>query len=52
MIVHMKGDVKARLFNENELPETFLKLRQNIKIDYTYKINAEIDKEILKEMMY
>ena len=52
MLVHMKGDVKARLFNEEELPETFLKLRNQITIDYTYQINAEMDKKKRKSKMY
>ena len=52
MLVQMKGDVKARLFNEEELPETFLNLRNQITIDYTYQINAKMDKKKLKSKIY
>ena len=52
MLVQMKGDVKARLFNEEELPETFLNLRNQITIDYTYQINAKMDKKKLKGKIY
>jgi hypothetical protein len=48
MLVVMKGDVKDRLFDDDELPETFLSLRKLIKVEYTYQINAMIDLNNLK----
>lgn len=58
MLVQMRVDPGNRLFNDTDLPETFLRLRENIIVDYEYKINAQLKtkmptslyKEMYKEL--
>lgn len=36
MLVSLDDDVASRLFNDNEDPEKFLKLRSLVRVDYEY----------------
>jgi hypothetical protein len=51
-LVQMRGDPAGRLFNDKELPEHFLKLRQHIKVDYMYKCNPVLNTTKLAREMY
>lgn len=51
MLIQMRGDPRDRLFNQLELPETYLKLRKHIRVDFEYRINAKLDLEKLKQEM-
>lgn len=47
MLVQMRGNPADRLFNDRELPETYLKLRHQVKVDYVYRHITEINKQKL-----
>ena len=51
MLLQMSADPSDRIFNQEELPETFLELRKIVRVDFEYRINPRVNLEKLKQEM-